>query len=478
MKVFHIFRVIIILLIFNACDKTEQDNHSSTSLGELSEQGLVMCRKGNYIEGLKLMQEATDMLTTMHPDSINSKEAVKLLGNLANLYSRMGLHEEAKLTNYKATVIADKYALDIRADLWRMRSLVYKHNGQIDSMFICLQRSRELCGLIGNAEYRSAVMQRVNADHAYFFIEHPDYVSDSIPAALSTLEQIVSSKDNRTARFLIGRAYVILGNPSYGLPMMESALEDFRQAGDMESEEWALQLLAQSYAATKNGKLAEIYIDAASLHDTILRRQRDNLLIGMDFRYRTSHLKREKTMLESELRAKRQRIVFISAISVLIILGISAVSITKFRSDKRILRLKQQNIDNLLSERIALNARIEELNNATAENHENKRHEMLSAILLEKDDELRFRKNFNDLYPGFIDKLRREYPNLTSGNELLCMLIALNMKNEEIALALGISRDSLATSRYRLRSRLNLSKDTDLDNFIKSKFTFTFHSIK
>ena len=174
-------------------------------------------------------------------------------------------------------------------------------------------------------------------------------------------------------------------------------------------------------------------------------------------------------MLESELRAKRQRIVFISAISVLIILGISAISIIYFRNNKRILRLKQQNIDNLLSERIALNARIEELNNVTAGNHENKRYEMLSAILLEKDDELRFRKNFNDLYPGFIDKLRHEYPNLTSGNELLCMLIALNMKNEEIALALGISRDSLATSRYRLRSRLNLSKDTDLDNFIKSR---------
>lgn len=469
MKAFYIFIAFVALLMFNACDKTKQDEHTSTSFGELSEQGLVMCRKGNYIEGLRLLQEANDMLTTMHPDSINSKEAVKLLGNLANLYSRMGLHEEAKQTNYKATVIADKYALDIRADLWRMRSLVYKQNNQIDSMFICLQRSRELCGLIGDAEYRLAVMQRVNADRAYFFIEHPDYVPDSIPEALATLEQIVSTDNNITGRFLIGRAYVILGNPSYGLPMMESALEDFRQVGDTESEEWALQLLAQSYAATRNGKLAGIYMDAASLHDTILQRQRDNLLLGMDFRYRTSQFKREKAMLESELRAKRQRIVFISAISVLIILGISVISIIYFRNNKRILRLKQQNIDNLLSERIALNARIEELNNATAGNHENKRYEMLSAILLEKDDELRFRKNFNDLYPGFIDKLRHEYPNLTSGNELLCMLIALNMKNEEIALALGISRDSLATSRYRLRSRLNLSKDTDLDNFIKSR---------
>ncbi|MBD4632971.1 hypothetical protein GUG51_20400, partial [Xanthomonas citri pv. citri] len=57
------------------------------------------------------------------------------LGNLANLYSRMGLHEEALATNGEATGIADREGLDIRADVWRMRGLVYKNSGQTDSMF-------------------------------------------------------------------------------------------------------------------------------------------------------------------------------------------------------------------------------------------------------------------------------------------------------------------------------------------------------
>ncbi len=297
--------------------------------------------------------------------------------------------------------------------------------------------------------------------------------------AKATLERIIAEHseegkltytDAATNRFLIGRADVLLGDYKRGRELMEQSLELFREQGDTESVEWALQLLAQSYAAAGDRKLFDIYTEAAALHDTIFHRRQNDLFLAMDFKYRTSQLKHDKSILESSLHTKQQRIVFISVIAALLVVGLTVFSLMRIRYNKRQLMLIQQNLDNLISERIALNARIEELKHTVSDNiDENKRQEILSTILLEKEDELRFRKDFNNLHPGFIDRLRREFPNLTVGNELLCMLIALNRRNEEIALALGISRDSLATSRSRLRSRLNLSKETDLDKFIQSR---------
>lgn len=49
------------------------------------------------------------------------------------------------------------------------------------------------------------------------------------------------------------------------------------------------------------------------------------------------------------------------------------------------------------------------------------------------------------------------------------MLILLNMSTDEIAMSLGISRPSVNSARYRIRKRLHLDKDTDLDTFIKSR---------
>lgn len=478
MKTHLILILSVMLLTLSACSEAENEKIPASFI-ELSRRGHALCRQGNYTEGLKLLQEANDVLSTMPPDSINPNGAVMLLGNLANLYIRIGLFDEARHINSKAIAIAESGNLERLPELWGMRSNIYEHTNQPDSAYICIRRNIELSERIPNSSFGSKVKERAIEHLSWFFIENPDFAPDSIKTALATLERInavksleVSMTDGSLATntFLIGRARVLLGDYSHGIPEMERALEAYRHKGDTESLEWGLQMLAKSYASAGNPKLIDIYTEAAGLHDTIMMRQRDNHLLGMDFKYRTSQLKDEQIILKNEVEVKRQRIVYISIISVLIIAALVTFIIMHNRDNKRRLKLKQQNIDILLAERIALNTRIEELNGLLADNKsETIRSEMLQTILLEKDDEQRFRKCFNDLHPGFIDRLRRDYPELTAGNELLCMLIALSRRNEEIALALGISRESVSTSRYRLRCRFNLPKDIDLNDFIQSK---------
>lgn len=473
------FIAFLILLGISACHRTETNQPSPASFEKLSEQGRSLCRKGNYIEGMALLLTAKDSMASMHPDSVNPEGAVKLRGNIANLYTRMGLYDEARIVNSEAIAIAEKKAPYFLPDLWRMRSMLYHESNDLDSELVCLRKYIELDNSIPVKNPNSSRARIPAREYLYwFFIENPDYAPDSIPMALAALESIynvdrtqyISNTSLNTTLFLIGRAHVLIGNYQQGIPIMQKALATFKENGDLESLEWGLQLLAKSYAQAKDRRLLDIYDEASSLHDTIMQRKRDNNLLGMDFRYRTSQLESEKTILQHELQAKRQRIIFLSLISILIVAGLVTFIIMRYRNNKRQLELKQQNISNLLTERIALNSRIEELNHMLADRSPETKHcGIFQTILLDKEDEQRFRKNFNDLHPGFINRLRHDYPDLTSGNELLCMLIALNRRNEEIALALGISRESVATSRYRLRNRFNLSKDIDLNKFIQSR---------
>ena len=457
----------VLLAATGACDRTQTRQDTHATFEQLSERGRELCRDGHYIEGLTLLQAAADSLETMHPDSINPEGAVRLLGNIGNLYQRMGMFDEAKAANSRAMAIAEAKVPSRLQDLWRMRGMTYEITNQPDSQLVCLHRAVEACSLVENEKWRRSDLRHNRTFLAVFYLEHPEYAPDSIASARRTLEHI--NPDFSVSRLLIGYAYVLEGNYAKGIPMMEDAVKIFRTDNDRESLEWSLQYLARAYAKAGDRKLIDIYPEAASLHDSIKEELRSNLLLGMDFKYRTSQLKRETAVLQAELRTRQQRTILISVIGLLVMAGLVVFLIMRSRNHRQKQQLSQQNIDTLLAERIALNTKIEELNRRQAESNANTNtSEALPAILLEKEDEKRFRKSFNDLHPGFIDNLRKNYPDLTSGNELLCMLIALRRRNEEIALALGISRDSVATSRYRLRTRFNLPKDVDLNDFIQS----------
>ena len=50
----------------------------------------------------------------------------------------------------------------------------------------------------------------------------------------------------------------------------------------------------------------------------------------------------------------------------------------------------------------------------------------------------------------------------------LCSLIRLKMTSRNIAILQNITHASLNTSRYRLRKKLKLTEDDDLDNFVQN----------
>ncbi len=84
-----------------------------------------------------------------------------------------------------------------------------------------------------------------------------------------------------------------------------------------------------------------------------------------------------------------------------------------------------------------------------------------------KDRDL-FKLYFEQINESFFDKLKKINPALTGNDYKLCALIKLNMSVKEMASVLNISADSLKNGRYRLKKKLKLGRDEDMNSMIRN----------
>ncbi|MDP4281112.1 MAG: hypothetical protein Q8867_03085 [Bacteroidota bacterium] len=83
-------------------------------------------------------------------------------------------------------------------------------------------------------------------------------------------------------------------------------------------------------------------------------------------------------------------------------------------------------------------------------------------------DWFRLKALFEKSYPGFFDRLREKFPQLTPNDHKLCALLRMNMNTKEISQVLKITAPSTEISRIRLRKKLELQKNVNLIHFIAS----------
>lgn len=94
---------------------------------------------------------------------------------------------------------------------------------------------------------------------------------------------------------------------------------------------------------------------------------------------------------------------------------------------------------------------------------------ILSSIeaALDKDSSWKqFEEQFIKVHPDFFKKITEKYPALT-GNELrLCAYHKMNLGTKEIGSLMNLSMRSIQSIRYRLRKKLNISAETQFQEFI------------
>ncbi|MDF2192141.1 tetratricopeptide repeat protein [Paraflavitalea sp. CAU 1676] len=94
--------------------------------------------------------------------------------------------------------------------------------------------------------------------------------------------------------------------------------------------------------------------------------------------------------------------------------------------------------------------------------------ELLQQSILTENDWLRFKDMFDRANPGFIHQLKIIAPDISAAEIRFAALTRLQVGNKHIAAMLGIGADAVRKTKSRLRQRLQLSAETELEDFIKN----------
>lgn len=79
----------------------------------------------------------------------------------------------------------------------------------------------------------------------------------------------------------------------------------------------------------------------------------------------------------------------------------------------------------------------------------------------------KFKLHFEEVHPNFFANLQGHYQALSQNEQKLCAYIKMQLSNKEIAQILNISTRGLETARYRIKKKLNLTNQQDLNKFIQ-----------
>lgn len=439
----------------------------------LSQMGYLYNRTGDYRSGIEYLQEACDSSNAINGGRLH-KSDIKLRGNLANFYTRFNMFPEALETNSSAISASRQNGNLHICDLYCMRAVIYDQKKMTDSVKLMLDIAYSLADTDPSST-PDRLRDNASSQWAKYLMENPELFPDSTLSAMLTLKHVIDRKytTQQSAKFLYARGMALTGRKREGTAIMKQLTDSSRLSGFFEMEVWMTKWLARTYAETGMDKeLAEIFPRYMKLTDSLGREDNKAAVISAQLRYRASEKEKELQWLNMKVGLHRKINIMLCIIIVFIITAsvFFGRSIMKRFRRHRAKRIELSNkISQLLLTQKKLDSRIEtlvsELNTETGKAAAS----FLSPQLLTTNASGKFHRAFEAVYPDFIEQLRAEYPSLTPADEELCMLIALQMSADEIASCLGITRASVISARYRVRSRLNLPHGLSLDAFIASR---------
>lgn len=92
--------------------------------------------------------------------------------------------------------------------------------------------------------------------------------------------------------------------------------------------------------------------------------------------------------------------------------------------------------------------------------------EKIALILKSENINNRFEKQFEEVYPGFFKDLIAKSSLLSQNDLRLCAYLKMNQGTNEIAQLSGVSIRTIESQKYRLKKKLNLSKEESLVHFL------------
>ncbi|MBK6964723.1 MAG: tetratricopeptide repeat protein [Bacteroidales bacterium] len=320
-----------------------------------------------------------------------------------------------------------------------------------------------------------------------------------------------------------------MGNIYRQLGQTNKAERCFLESSAIANENHSLFNLARNYKslyelAEENNdykKAYEYFKKFSSINDSVFSAEKHKQLANFEILYETEKKEKENQLLllDIELKQRKQRlgIAIIIGLALILLLTYNFLRIKsknlkqsqrllKQEQDLARLRIKSKEAENkMLEDRIFAEQQINRLErekylaeleykniqlaNSTINlvnkneilgeirdklktNHKTDIiHEVVQFINANTDidqDWHKFKATFEEVHAGFFDRIQAGFPQLTDHDIRLSAYLRINLSSREIAGLMNVSLDATNKGRQRLRKKLNLEAEADLNGFLIS----------
>ncbi len=438
----------------------------------------------------------------------NEKMKASLLGNIGNLFFNLD-HLDKSIQYHNEAIDVHKKRNDsvqIAGSLNDLGNSYYK-KGLHEIALKCYSDAAEINRLIGNDIWLAYNTQNIST--IYTDLKHYDKALKYAQEALVLKKNGKDPQSLLTSYATIGDIYYLNSDYKNALKYLDTAMNLSYELGVKNGLITILKNKARTYAAMGKYKQAyELRLKYADEKDSVFNEEKISAINEIEQKYESA--KKEQQIKEMEYQQKIQKsrevflIVMIAAVLLIFSLLVFAI-LQKRRKDKQIhsqkeiVFKKEQElaVSELEKSRIAedklqksLAYKSKQLSSHAL--HMMQKNNMLHEIkdelkvVSEKDapavkrvnflinESLRsdkdwdvFKLYFEEINKGFFESVKEINPELTTNDLRLCALIKLNMNSREMASVLNISPNSIKSARYRLKKKLGLDAEGDLETFVR-----------
>ncbi len=232
------------------------------------------------------------------------------------------------------------------------------------------------------------------------------------------------------------------------------------------------------------------FFDSRSENNKLFLEIKDKYILSKERQEKFIQKQRVEKLEQQDQILLLQRIILLGAILFLLIIGLVYFRIIRIKhkaekkiiarnkeleliKSKELIELKNKELASSALELVEKNELLGNLKNKlSSKNFNNAKDKsevkkMLNSIALSNNQSWEeFKLRFTAVNEKFYEKLVIDYPMLTQGDQKICALIKLNFTSKDMARLLGISVESVHTTRYRLRKKMKLDRKTNLEDFI------------
>lgn len=419
-------------LNLNALTEYKKQNNKDGIAASYINMGGLFWNLHRYKESLKYLENAEDELKPTKNITLRAK----MYGEYARNYASLGLLDQSNnslnTSIYFAKQIPDKKKREKFLYFfytWKLTN--FEELGEKDSIKYVLKKRMELATQPLTYIYIAEnFIKNKKTDSAEYYLNKASQLSGDF-----------SHYQKSMTLLTFGKLYTEKKNPEKALEYYLQSLAILQQISRKNEIKNVYKLISDTYGTLNNTEKKNEYLEKYSaITDTINKAERLALRIPVD---KIIHHENER-----EKNEKTKYLIFI------VILIVASIIIVLLLTRKYIKKQKQAEeiIIETLHETDELKSKL------------NEAFEELSKLAMTNDPF--FLTRFKEVYPDFYETLTTKYPILSANDIRFSAFLRLNLSTKTIAQYKNISIRTIESRKYRLRKKLDLPSDVDLNKWM------------